>query len=128
MPRTLTDMDYWLDMEFPLLGSHAIRVEDYQERDRYVLRAELPGIDPDRDVKVTIEGGVLTVEATRSEQEHDKHRSEFRYGSMRRSVTLPPTAQQDKISARYDKGILEVVVPLTSVQPTGRAIPVEHAG
>jgi HSP20 family protein len=127
VPRLLSDVGDWLGTEFAQLGARPIRVENFQEKDRYVLRAEVPGIDPKRDVKVTVDGGVLTVEAERSEETHDKHRTEFRYGALRRSVTLPPTADQENISARYDKGVLEVMVPLHGQEPSGRTIPVEQS-
>jgi HSP20 family protein len=60
-------------------------------------------------------------------EKHDEQRSEFAYGALRRSVTLPSTAEEDKISARYDRGILEVTVPLRQPEQTGRPIPVEQA-
>jgi HSP20 family molecular chaperone IbpA len=54
----------------------------------------------------------------------ERHRTEFRYGALRRAVTLPSTADEDKISARYDNGILEVSVPLRAPGAEARAIPV----
>jgi len=129
MPRVFSDVGDWFESELAQFrsGAHPLRVEDFQDNDRYVLRAELPGVDPERDVKVTVDNGVLTVEARRTEEAHDKHHTEFRYGLLRRSVTLPDTADEEKISARYGKGILEVGVPLRGPQPSGRSIPVEHA-
>lgn len=127
VPRVISDVGDWFETEFAQMGAHPIRVEDFQDKDRYVLRAEVPGVDPQRDVKVTVDAGVLTVEAQRSEETREKHRSEFRYGSLRRSVTLPATADEEKISARYNKGVLEVTVPLRGPEPAGRAIPVERA-
>ncbi len=125
VPRVFADVEDWFETELAGMGAHAIRVEDFREKDKYVLRAELPGLDPEHDVKVNVDRGVLTVEAERSEEKHDKHRTEFRYGALRRSVTLPSTAREDKISARYDKGILEVMVPLGQPETAGRSIPVE---
>jgi HSP20 family protein len=126
IPRVVADMGDWFDGELASLGAHLIRVEDFRDSDKYVLRAELPGLDPEHDVKVNVDRGVLTVEAERSEEKHEKHRTEFRYGALRRSVTLPGTADEEKISARYEKGILEVTVPLRQPEPAGRSIPVEH--
>jgi HSP20 family protein len=129
MPRLFSDVGDWFGSELAQfwLGAYPLRVEDFQDKDQYVLRAELPGVDPERDVRVSVDNGVLTVEAQRTEETHDKHRAEFRYGLLRRSVTLPARADQEKISARYDKGILEVGVPLRGPEPSGRSIPVEHA-
>jgi HSP20 family molecular chaperone IbpA len=127
VPRAFADVEDWFETGLAGLGAHPIRVEDFREKDRYVLRAELPGVDPEHDVKVNVDRGVLTVEAERSGEKHDKHRTEFRYGALRRSVTLPSGADEEKISARYDKGILEVIVPLRRPGPAGRSISVEHA-
>lgn len=128
VPRIFADAEDWFETEMASLGSHPIRLEDFREKDKYVLRAELPGVDPEHDVKVNVDRGVLTVEAERSEEKHDKRRTEFRYGAFRRSVTLPGPADEDKISARYDKGVLEITVPLRQPEPEGRSIPVEPAG
>ena len=127
VPRTFGDLEDWVEAELGGLGAHHIRVEDFREKDRYVVRAELPGMDPDRDIKVNVDRGVLTVEAQRSEEKHEQHRTEFRYGALRRSVSLPTTADEDNISARYDKGILEISVPLREPEHEARAIPVAKA-
>jgi HSP20 family protein len=127
VPRLFTDAEEWIETELASLGTQPIRLEDFRETDKYVLRAELPGVDPEQDVKVSVDHGVLTLEAERSSEKHDRQRTEFRYGAMRRSVKLPTAAEEDKISARYDKGILEITIPLRQPEPTGRAIPIERA-
>jgi HSP20 family molecular chaperone IbpA len=99
-----------LPMMRPFAGSQVMRVEDYVEDDQYVLRAELPGIDPDNDVEITVDGGVLTIKAERREDKKEGTRSEFRYGAFTRSVTLPAGADQDAITATFGDGILEVRV------------------
>jgi len=101
----------------PFFDTHLIRLEDEIEDGHYVVRAELPGIDPAKDVDITVHDGVLTIKAERSEKKESKGRSEFSYGSLVRSVTLPADANEDNIKATYDKGILTVSV----------AVP-EHAG
>ena len=92
--------------------THMIRVEESEEEGVYTVKAELPGIDPDKDVEVTVSDGVLTVHAERSEEKKDKQRSEFRYGSFTRSVTLPPGVSEKDITATYDKGVLTVKAPM----------------
>ena len=74
----------WLENEFPFFPAlrtlereHAIRCEEYIDGGQYVLRAELPGIDPDKDVDVSITAGVLRVRAERRETKKDQQRSEF---------------------------------------------------
>jgi HSP20 family protein len=106
----------WLEGGFPGLpvrpfaGSQVMRVEDYVEGNQYVLRAELPGIDPEKDVELTVDNGVLTIKAERREEKKEDGRSEFRYGSFTRSVTLPTGAEEDDVTATYGDGILEVRV------------------
>lgn len=97
----------------PTFGTHLIRVEDTVENGRYVVRAELPGIDPDKDVEVSVRDRRLMIKAERTEKKQEKGRSEFRYGSFERTVTLPPGAQEEGIEATYAKGVLTVSVPMT---------------
>jgi HSP20 family protein len=122
-PR-LTDMFHWLDNDFPTIaftrpavsGEPMIRMEDYVEDSHYVLRAELPGIDPDKDVEITVNEGVLTVKAERREQKKDSQRSEFHYGSFTRSMSLPACADENDVVATYRDGILEVRVAMVAEQ------------
>ncbi|MGX5717138.1 Hsp20/alpha crystallin family protein [Arthrobacter sp. MAHUQ-56] len=97
-------------------GSSAIRVEEMVDGNTLVVRAELPGIDPDKDVDVTVADGVLSIKAERQEKkEHkdkDSYRSEFRYGSFMRRIPLPSGVQQDDVSASYKDGVLEVRAPM----------------
>jgi HSP20 family protein len=108
--------DFWSDLwtGFPSMGalhpSQLMRLEDEIQDGHYVLRAELPGIDPAKDVDITVREGQLTIKAERSERKETEGRSEFSYGSFVRSVTLPAGANEDDIKATYDKGILTVDV------------------
>ena len=108
----------------PLIATHLIRLEDELADGHYLLRAELPGIDPAKDVDVTLRDGKLTIKAERSEKKETKGRSEFSYGSFTRSVTLPAGANEEAIKATYDKGILTVDVAL-SEQAAGAAAAAE---
>ena len=51
-----------------------------------MVRAELPGIDPVKDVDITYTDGVLRLAVTRTEEHKDKRRSEFRYGTFQRTI------------------------------------------
>jgi HSP20 family protein len=105
-----------------------IRVEESVEGDTLVVRAELPGIDPDKDVSVTIVDGALEIKAERREKSEQKdknsYRSEFRYGSFVRRLALPDGVQQEDITASYKDGVLEVrtPVPTAAQQPPARKI------
>jgi HSP20 family protein len=93
------------------------------------LRAELPGLDPGEDIDITVDAGVLSIRAERREEHKEERRSEFRYGSLSRSVTLPVGADLEHITASYDQGILEVSVPVgAEVKPKGRRIAIEDRG
>ena len=109
----------------PAFGSHIIRVEDETKDGNYEIRAEIPGIDPVKDVDITVRDGVLTIKAERIEKKESNGRSEFSYGSFIRSVTLPPGADEDAIKASYDKGILTVSVPVTQAEAAEKHVTVE---
>lgn len=86
----------------------------FEEGDRYVLRADLPGV-ADEDVQVELEDNILTVSGKRaSEREENRegyHRVERGSGEFSRSLTLPEGVDPDKIEAHIDKGVLEVRIP-----------------
>lgn len=114
------DLDSWL------------RVEEYQENDALVVKAEVPGIDPEQDVDVTVSGNQLHIDVRREEKSEHKgkhgYRSEFRYGTFSRSVTLPPGVDRDDVKASYDNGVLEVRIPVPHEPVSGsRKVPITRA-
>jgi HSP20 family protein len=96
----------------------AMRMEEFVDGDTLVVRAELPGVDPDKDVEITVTDDVLTIAAERREEKTEGeegkpgYRSEFRYGSYRRSISLPAGVTADEVTASYHDGILEVRAPV----------------
>jgi HSP20 family protein len=129
VPETVLD---WFESPLTSLRPYlaqAIRVEEYAEDNKYIVRAELAGVDPERDIEITAGNGYLSIHAERSGRTEGKHRSEFRYGSFSRTISLPPNVDEDNISASYDKGILTVTVPFTRGEEGGtRRIPISQAG
>ena len=125
-PGLLPDLRDWLDAPWapllPFTPGHLFRVEDYIQDDKYIVRAELPGMDPQNDIEITVEGEVLTIHAERREEHEETHRSEFRYGSFTRSVALPDGADTEHITATYDKGILKVSVPVPEAKLESRRV------
>lgn len=106
-----------------------LRVEEFVEGETLVVRAELPGIDPEKDVEISVVGDVLRISAHREERSEDKqkdsYRSEFRYGSFARNVHLPAGATEEDVSASYHDGVLEIRVPVgEQAKPEPRRIPV----
>ena len=125
VPRLLGDLSGWFDTDFPLRTGHLIRVEETVTDTEYILRAELPGLDPDKDIQITIGEGYLTLQAERREAESVRGRSEFRYGVTQRAIRLPAAADTEHIKARYTAGVLEVTVPLTTAPPANKQIPID---
>lgn len=108
-------------------SAQTFRVEEVVHDNQYVIRAELPGLDPAQDIQVTVDGRALTIHAERWEQDDEPQRTEFRYGSVTRSVRLPAQVDARDITARYRKGILEINVPMPAPKPEGTRIPIENA-
>lgn len=110
------------------LDETALRVEEFEENGQMVVRAELPGIDPDKDVEITVLDNTLRIKAERREETkaEDKkgYRSEFRYGSFVRAVTLPAGATAQDVKAAYHDGILEVRLPISAEQAEAKKIPI----
>jgi len=129
----MADMLEWLESNSPFnvrgLGlAPYVRVEDYVEDDTFVLRAELPGIDPDKDVELHVEHDMLTISGERREEVKEKNHRELHYGSFRRTVPLPPGTKVEDVTASYTDGVLEVRVPLGAPAPPSTKIPVTRAG
>ena len=97
-----------------------LRVEEYQEDGARVIRAEMPGIDPDKDVEITVDNGVLHISAERKAEEKsetkDYARREFRYGMFSRAISLPQGCVETDVKATYKDGILEIRVPAPVVE------------
>jgi HSP20 family protein len=95
-------------------GAWMPSMDVYETEDRIVATLELPGIEPG-DVEVSVEDSTLSVSGSRelsSEvKEENVHRLERRYGSFTRAITLPTTADTDKVEASFDKGVLTIAVP-----------------
>lgn len=112
---SLSHLFHWLGLEGPVGFTEFARympVESFTRDGRYVVRADLPGVDPDKDVEITVEGDQLTIFGERREEGHENGRSEVRYGSFLRRIQLPEGAAPEDIDARYDAGVLEVSVPV----------------
>lgn len=112
-----------------LLDADRIRVEEHREDGAVVVRAELPGVDPDKDIEITVTDGALQLRAHREERHQEeqegRYRSEFHYGSFSRRVPLPQGASEDDVEATYHDGILEVRVKVEEQpEPAPKAVPV----
>ena len=105
----------WFDLDVTPEGW--LRVEEIHEEGTLVVRVELPGVDPDKDLDVLVTDGVLHISAKREEHTEHKdkgktgYRSEFRYGEFSRDLALPTGVDKDAVNAAYKDGILEVRIP-----------------
>lgn len=113
-------------------GDEVIRVDEYRDDDTQVIRAELPGIDPDKDVEISVSSGMLRISAERRVEEKTEKkgftRHEMRYGSFTRTLPLAEGATEDDIKADYKDGVLEIRVPVAQpgVRTEPKKVPVSH--
>lgn len=110
-----TQMSRLRDEDSPLSAADWTPAVDIREEDqRYVIHADVPGVNPD-DIEVNMEDGVLTIKGERSTETTDEKagykRVERVRGSFYRRFSLPETADADGISAKSRNGVLEVVIP-----------------
>jgi len=96
-------------------------VDVHEEAERFVVRADLPGVDP-KDVEITAEKGVLTIRGQRHAEKRENtngyERVERVSGNFLRRFSLPETAETSAIKAKQSNGVLEVTIPkLPQVQP-----------
>jgi HSP20 family protein len=103
-------------MPWETRGEDVISVDEYRDGDTQVIRAELPGIDPDQDVELTVTDGLLRIDAERRVERdtEDKGytRHELRYGRFTRTLPIPEGASADDVTATYRDGILEIRIPV----------------
>ena len=111
-------------MPWEMRSEDVISVDEYRDGDTQVIRAELAGIDPDKDVQLSVADGMLRIDAERrvekDTQDMGYTRHELRYGRFTRSLPIPDGVSPDDIKATYRNGILEVRVPVPQ-SPAGQS-------
>ena len=109
----------------------AIPVEELTEDGVHVIRAELPGVDPDTDVEISVHDGMVSIVGTRTEKKEQKDnatfRSEFRYGRFERTLPLPAGATAEDVKATYTDGVLEVRLPMQVTAQEAAKIPIQRS-
>jgi HSP20 family protein len=98
-----------------VVTSHwAPTVDIKEDKDRFVLYADVPGVDP-KDIEITMDNGVLTIKGERTleteEERQGYKRMERARGTFYRRFSLPDSADPEHISARGRNGVLEVSIP-----------------
>jgi HSP20 family protein len=115
-------------------GREAMTVADWaptvditEDDKEYLIKAEIPEVDK-KDVKVTVQDGVLTLTGERKQEKEEKgkkfHRIERSYGSFVRSFTLPYDVSEDKLKAEFKDGMLLVHLPKAE-KPKPKAVEVK---
>lgn len=146
VPTRAPDTDEWFDRWFadwprprwwPELrrsfgeGMDLLRVEEFTEEDQLVVRAEMPGIDPDKDVQITVSDHTLHLRAERRQEakteEKGGYRSEFQYGSFSRTMPLPVGTTDQDVKATYKDGILEVRIPVDRKVAEAKKVAIQRA-
>ncbi len=102
------------DASFGDLSRWAPAVDIKEEKNRFLVIADLPGVEKD-DIHISLENNILTLQGSRSYEKRDTQegysRVERSLGQFHRQFTLPQTAEETKISAKYKNGILEISIP-----------------
>ena len=112
-------------------------IESYVEGDKFIVRTDLPGIDP-KNIDIKVVGDMLSITGSREEKREsektDHHfRSEIRYGAFERSLPLPEGIKAEDLKAIYRDGVLELSAPMpkeaapkkVKVQVEGATAPAE---
>lgn len=102
-------------------------VDMFEKDNELVIRADLPGLDP-KDIKVTMENDVLTIEGERKYEKEIKEENFYRreafFGKFLRRMGLQPGLKPEDMKATYKQGVLEVRLPRIK-PPAAKQIPIE---
>jgi HSP20 family protein len=88
---------------------------DVHESDKqFTIECDLPGVD-EKDVSVTLANGMLTIKGEKKSKREEKNENysmaERSYGAFERSLPMPDTIDENKLEAKFDKGVLKIVAP-----------------
>jgi len=116
------EMNHIFEPSFPVASdTHASLLEGFwspavdvvDKKDEIIVKADLPGLQRE-DIDVTIENNVLTIRGEKKREEEHKDgdvvRCERYYGSFQRAFTLPSSVSPDKVQAKFNDGVLELVI------------------
>ena len=127
--RLLNDAFGGLDWQYrdSVSASWVPSVDIFEDKDSIRIMAEVPGVKP-QDVKISLEGNVLTVHGQKQQVAEERtervHRYERTYGEFERTFSLPASVDANKISASYEHGVLTITLPKAE-QARHREIQVE---
>jgi HSP20 family protein len=144
--RMMEDMDRMMEELIPgrlgpavggelqrVLGGEAMRVPPVEvfERDGHlVVHADLPGMTKD-NIRVELTDDSLVIEGERRQAIEEEgrggiYRSELSYGSFRRAIPLPEDVNKENVQARFDNGVLEIMLPFAQERPRARRVEIQE--
>ncbi len=104
------------DLDIPTESVNLPKIDVWEDNDKYVVEAELPGFDK-KDIDLNITNDVITIKATKKQQQEKKDKNyyyaERSYGEFVRSLRLPSEVDKKSIKAKYTNGVLELTLPKT---------------
>jgi HSP20 family protein len=104
-------------------------MEVYEKDGQYIVRADIPGVNP-KEVEVSVANDTLVIKGERKKsaetREKNYHMRETAYGRFERRLALPQGVDRDRISAKFEHGVLEITVPLPAAV-AAKKIPIEIA-
>ena len=113
--------------EFPAMGDWAPSMDVSETKEALVVKAEVPGLDPN-DIQISLQEQYLTIKGEKTREKMDKeeryHRVERFYGSFARSVRLPVGVDGSRVTASFKNGLLTVTLPKTTAAK-GTTIPIK---
>ena len=125
----------WRLFDFPrFIGEHELAfrpsIDVARQEGELVVIVELPGIDPDKDVEISVDDDILSIKGEKSAEteisEDNRYVHERAYGRFQRRIPLPVGVDPDKVTADYDKGVLTVRVSLPEEKTTeAHHVPIE---
>lgn len=126
LQRTVDDVWGHLPSSATPAASMSVRLDVREDEQAYHVTAELPGLS-EKEVDVTFDDGLLTIRGEKKVERDEKkdtwHVVERSYGSFARQVSLPANINAEKIEAKFDKGILNIVLPkLAAAQAAAKKI------
>jgi len=118
-----------MSVDMATLGPWEPRLDVSETREAVVIKAELPGVDPN-DIALSLENGVLALTGEKAEEKEDEdkryHRVERSYGAFARAVRLPAAVDPSKVTAMFKDGVLTVTLP-KAAEAKGTTIPIKAA-
>ena len=97
--------------------------EEFRNDEAFVIVADLPGLQPDKEISVSITSDILHIRAGRADGAGVPE-SDLREGKFTRDIRLPSGTDEGKVTASYTDGILEVRAPMRGPDCASRDIPV----